>query len=266
MILYGKPVAEKIYEALKDEIFLLKKKKIVPQIAVILVGENPVSLSYVQLKEKKARELGVQFKLYHLPENVAQNSIKILIQDLNKNKFIHGIIIQLPLPKNFDREAILRLIDPQKDIDGFYGDFPAPTASAIIEILDFYKIDLKSKKIVLVGHGRLVGGPLEKILIEKGLKPIICDSKTKDLKSQTKKADILISATGMPGLIAFDMIQKNTIVIDAGTAELDGKLVGDVSPEVYQKAHTYTPTPGGVGPVTVAVLMKNLVSTICDQP
>lgn len=265
MILYGKQVAEKIYKNLQKEIEAFRAKKITPSLAVVLIGENPASLSYITVKEKVAARLGIDFRLFHLPGFVQEREVKKLLEDLNHNKFISGIIVQLPLPKDFDTENILKKISPLKDIDGFCGKFPAPTAQAILEILQFYKIFLKNKKIVLVGHGRLVGKPLEKLLLKNGLKPQICDSKTKNLKNILDTAEIIISAVGVSGLIKPEMVNKNAIVIDAGTSESKGKMAGDVDPAVYPKVRAYSPVPGGVGPVTVACLLRNVIEAAKRQ-
>jgi len=263
MILYGKPIAQEIYQELKKKIDDLEIK---PSLAVVLVGEDPASLQYVHAKEKIAEEIGIGFKLYHLPGIVLEDNLINLICDLNKNKYISGIVVQLPLPKEFDTEKMLKAITPTKDIDGFSGKYSVPTAQAILEILKFYNIDIKNKNILIVGHGRLVGEPLEKILLKQRIQPNVCDSSCKDLAEQTLRADIIVSCAGIPGLIKANMVSKRAIVIDAGTAESSGKIVGDVDKEVYDakqlhynKVSSYSPTPGGVGPVTVAMLMKNLV-------
>lgn len=251
MILQGKLVARKIYLNFKKDLKLLKKKKIQPAMAVILVGEDPASLAYIKVKEKVAQRLGVDFKLFHLPAITPEKEVEKLIDDLNKNKYISGIIVQLPLPESFKTDKIIQKIKKEKDMDGFRGGYPAPTAQAILAMLKFYGFDLKDKKIVIVGYGRLVGQPLVKLLKKQGLKPIVCDSKTADLNQKTKGADILISATGIAGLVKPAMVRKEAIVIDAGAT-------GDVDPLVYQKVQGYTPVPGGVGPVTVAILFSNL--------
>lgn len=259
MFLYGKPVAEKIYQQIQNEIKLMQKK---PFLAVILVGDDPASLTYVKVKERKANELGIGFKLFHFPEIVPQKELEKLITDLNINEFINGIVVQLPLPNAISSDEIIKLIDPKKDIDGFLGNHPAPTAQAILDIFKFYQIGLASKEIVIIGHGRLVGAPLEKLLLKQGITASICDSKTTDLKEKTLSADILISAVGCPGLITEDMVKEGAIIVDAGTSEVSGKMIGDVTPEVYQKVASYTPNPGGVGPVTVAELFNNLVMAV----
>lgn len=256
MILDGKVVAEKIYKDIKAEMRGLKNK---PILAVILIGEDPASVSYTKMKEKKAKELGLGFRLCAIPEIGRPDELDKLINDLNHNEFIGGIIIQLPLPEKFETERVLSEIDPKKDVDGLTGEKPTATACAIMEILDFYKIDLKGKHIVLIGKGKLVGTPLSKILSEMNLDLVVCDTKTRNLKKETLKADVLISAAGHPGLIKKDMVKKDAVVIDAGTAEIGGEIVGDVNENVYPIASAYTPSKGGVGPVTVACLMKNLV-------
>lgn len=252
MILKGAPVAEKIYESLKI--------RGAPRLAVILVGDDPASVVYVKIKEKIATQLGIGFDLFHLPGISSQKEVEKIIAGLNQNDKIAGIIVQLPLPEGFDAECVLKLLSPAKDVDGFYGRFPAPTAQAIWEILRFYGIFLEDKKIVIVGRGRLVGAPLGKLLHKMGFKPAVYDSHTTDLARKLKNADIIVTATGVPGLINLAMVSARTIIIDAGTSEAGGKLVGDVDLAVYQKVQSYTPVPGGVGPVTVACLMRNVVA------
>lgn len=259
MILYGKPVAEKLEQDIKIEITKLAQENIKPFLAVILVGEDPASILYTRKKREKAENLGIGFRLYHLPLNTPEQHILDLVNLLNSNKEVHGLIIQLPLPENLDTAKILAAITPKKDIDGLNGGQTPPAAAAVLEIINFYNIDLMGKKIVLVGHGKLVGAPLEKILTAQGVEVLVCDSKTNDLKSVTLSADIIISGVGKPGLITPEMVRKEATVIDAGTAESKGSTVGDVDTSVYEKVDSYTPVPGGVGPVTVACLMKNLI-------
>jgi len=258
MILYGKPVAEKIYKEIKLNIATKSPK---PILAVVLVGENASSLAYVKLKEKRAKDLGIGFELYHFPNIVNQEALEKLIDDLNCNKYVTGILVQLPLPKKIDEKKILSKIKQKKDVDGLTGKKPTVTALAIMEILKYYHIDLANKNIVIVGHGKLVGAPLEKLLKEKKYKVTVCDKSTSDIKDKILTADIIITATGVPGLITADMVKKSAVIIDAGMAEIDGKIQGDVDAKVYEKVSAYTPSPGGVGPVTVACLMKNLTKS-----
>ena len=251
MILFGKPVAEKIYQSLNIKGRLT--------MAVVLVGEDPASLAYVHAKEKQAARLDIEYKLFHLPGIASEKKVLELIENLNKNKYINGIIVQLPVPEGFDTDKVLSAIASDKDIDGFYSQkFSSPTAKAILEILRFYDIDIKNKKVVIVGYGRLVGKSLAEMLKKEGIQPIICTSNS-DIASETIDADIIISATGIPHLIKPAMVSEKAVVIDAGTAESHGKIRGDVDPKIYEKVKAYTPTPGGVGPVTVACLMRNLV-------
>jgi len=261
MILYGKPVVEAIENEIKETIIDLKAENVLPFLAVILAGDDPASVLYTKKKQEKAESLGLGFRLYHFPADITEENIATLIGDLNLNKNVHGIIIQLPLPEGFNTEKLLALIDPSKDVDGLNGGFPTPTAGAILELLDYYQIDLKAKKVVLVGYGKLVGQPLEKILSEKNIDLIVCDSKTNDIKNILLSADVIISGVGKPGLITAEMVNEKVILIDAGTAESNGSTVGDVAPEVYTKVAGYSPVPGGVGPITVMKLLKNVVES-----
>lgn len=256
MILFGKPVAEKIYTEIKKEMY---EKKLKPFLAVILVGENSASISYINAKERVAKELSIGFRLYHFPEIAREEEVLKLINDLNRNDYISGIVVQLPLPEKMSIANIINKISPEKDVDGFLGKYPTPAASAILEILNYYKIELENKNIVIIGRGRLVGAPLEKLLIEKNIKTKICDKKTSNLGEVTRSADIIISATGASDLITSEMVNSDTIVIDAGIAESSGKICGDLAKNARNKVASYSPVPGGVGPVTVACLMKNLV-------
>ena len=261
MILLGHPVVEAIETGIKETIKCLAQEKIQPYLAVILVGDDPASVLYTRKKKEKAESLGIGYRLYHLPATIGEENILTLIDDLNKNKFVHGIVVQLPLPSDFETAKILTSISPEKDVDGLNGGYPPPAAGAIMEMLKFYKIDLANKKIVLVGRGKLVGEPLAKILREQNIDFEVCDSKTLNLKPITSSADIIVSGVGKPGLITAEMIKSQAIIIDAGTAESNGSTIGDVDPEVYNKATSYSPVPGGVGPVTVVKLLKNVVES-----
>lgn len=257
MILIGKPIKEKILEDLRKKIDVESLK---PALAVVLVGSDPASLSYVKVKEKVALSLGIHFHLYKFEENDAEKDIIESIEYLNIDPDTSGIIVQLPLPKVMDTQKILNTVLKSKDVDGFLGGFAPPTVLSILEILKFYQIELKNKNIVLVGNGELVGKPLNKELLKMGYSPIVCDSQTKDLVSILQNADIIISATGKHGLITSDMVKSDAIIIDAGTAEANGEMTGDILPEVQKKVISYSPVPGGVGPVTVAMLMRNVVT------
>ena len=261
MVLEGRPVAQAIETELTQKIANLKAKNIQPFLAVILVGSDPPSVLYTRKKQEKAEALGIGYRLYRFPANIAEEDIVEVITDLNLNKNVHGIIVQLPLPESFDTAKVLGAINQSKDVDGLNGGFSPPAVGAILELLKFYKIDLTDKKVVLVGRGKLVGEPLEKILKEQNIDLTVCDSKTIDLADEIKKADVAISAVGKAGLITCEMVTDKTIIIDAGTAESNGSTLGDVAPEVYAKVASYSPVPGGVGPITVVSLLKNVVTS-----
>lgn len=269
-ILDGILVAQKINEQTQDDVLKLKAKNINPHLAVILVGEDPASQLYVSIKEKKCQKLGIDFSKYLLPANITEQEILYLIDSLNKDEEIHGIIIQLPLPKQFDSEKIINHIDSKKDADALTKKaiVNAPTAAGIVEMLRFYGIELENKKIVIVGYGKLVGKPLEKILKNdyKDLNIIICDSKTNNLSKITKSADIIISAVGKPHLITQQMVKNDVVIVDAGTSETNGEITGDVDWENLQNIASFiTPVKGGVGPITVAKLLENVVTLTKKQ-
>jgi methylenetetrahydrofolate dehydrogenase (NADP+)/methenyltetrahydrofolate cyclohydrolase len=269
MILLGRPVADAIETQLKQKIADLKTKNIKPYLAVLLIGDDPASVLYTRKKKEKAESLGIGYRLYKTPATVSEEVVLTLINDLNKNKNVHGIVVQLPLPAGYDTAKILSEIEKGKDVDGLKDglgqservEFYPPAAGAILEILNFYQIDLKDKKVVLVGRGKLVGEPLEKIFLKQNIDLTVCDSKTLNLKPITLSADVIISGVGKPGLITAEMVLPQTIIIDAGTAESNGSTIGDVSPSVYEKVASYSPVPGGVGPVTVVKLLKNVVES-----
>lgn len=258
-LLDGKKLAKKIINQLKKEFKLLPPTKLV----VVMVGADSASKSFVKQKQKTAQDLGVEFETIRLSSKISTSSLAKKILKLARDKTITGIIIQLPLPKHINEEKIIKLIPAEKDVDALNTNklVDPPAASGIIKLINFYKIKLQNKTIVIVGKGRLVGKPLVKLLkkTKQNIKLITCDINTKDLKKQTLKADILVSATGTPCLITKNMIKKKTIVIDAGFSKIKGKIVGDVDFKgVKNKASYITPNPGGVGPVTVAMLFSNL--------
>ncbi len=252
-IIDGRKIAEDIKNNLKNKVKGLT-------LAVILVGKDPSSLIYIKQKEKLCQELKVNFKIYTLQEDTIEEKLIELLKTLNEDKKINGILIQLPLPKHINRDNILKEISPKKDADGFNSDLMPCTPKAILKILENENISLKDKKIVVVGQGFTVGQPLTKILKNKGYSVITCNSKTPNLKEVTKQADILITAVGKPQLITKDMVKKGVVVIDAGTSRINNKVVGDVDFEsVKEIASKITPVPGGVGPVTVAMVLENLL-------
>lgn len=275
-IINGLLVAKKINQKTKIAVKMLLEKNISPKLAVVLIGDDPASKLYVKIKEKKARELNISTINIHLPVSITNYEVIKEIEKLNQNPTIHGVLLQLPLPEHLDTLKILETIDPEKDVDGLHPknlgqlllDNPfvvPPTAEAIIALLKYYKISLTGKHIVLVGYGKLVGKPLAAMisLSNQHATLTVCNRKTKNLSSFTQKADILISAAGVPNLIKKEMIKKNAIIIDAGTSKFKNKITGDVDFEnVKNKCAYITPPKGGVGPVTVAKLMENLINLI----
>ena len=267
-LLDGKKLADDIFLGLRRKI---KEKMINARLAVIIIGNNPSSKLYVKIKKQKCEEVGIKFELIEFEENTSEKALIRKIIELNSNKETTGILIQLPLPDNINTNKILNTILLEKDVDGLTdaamkklenGDEISVccTPKGIIRLLE-QNIELNHKKIVLVGQGRLVGKPLSLMLKNRNLEFTACDDKTNNLKSETRKADILISATGVPHLIKKDYIKDGVIIVDAGTAELNHKIVGDVDfDDVKNKTSFITPVPGGVGPMTVAMLMENIVN------
>lgn len=266
-ILSGKIIAQKIIEQIKAELCLPIFKKNPPRLAVILVGEDPASVLYVDKKVKQAEEIGVKIDVYRFSDLVKPAKVFELIERLNRSVKVHGIIVQLPLPRNFDRRKIIWAIDPQKDVDGFQmREFHPPAPQGIIELLSYYRIPIYNRKVTLVGYGILVGKPLSVLLKKRGADVTVCTSQTKNFEQSVRSAEIVICAAGKPKLITAGMVSKNQIVIDAGTSSEGGTTVGDVDFErVARKVKAISPVPGGVGPLTVAILFRNLVKAAKSQ-
>ena len=277
-IIDGKRIAKKIKAELKNEVLNLKKKGVIPELAVILVGENPSSKIYVKNKEKACQEIGIISKVYTFGKNVVQKDILSLIFRLNRDKKINGILVQLPLPKGFDTEKIISAIDPKKDVDCFHPEnigrlflgfprfFPC-TPSGIVEILSKSNLKIAGKDMTIVGRSNIVGKPLSIMATNADATVTLVHSKTKKLKEKCLRADILVSATGKIGLIKANMVKMGAIVIDVGiNYNKNGKLTGDVDFErVKRKAIAITPVPGGVGPMTIAMLLKNTIKAAKDN-
>jgi len=265
VILDGKKLAEKILNKLRKEI----KKLPSIRLAVVLVGNNPASLNFIKQKQKSAEEIGAKFKLYKLDSKIDNQNLVKEVNKIVKNKFNTGIVIQLPLPKHINIQEILNLVPWEKDVDALSVDNPIvepPTASGIMRILEEYDIKAERKNVVIVGRGKLVGRPLAIMMAKINANLIICDRKTENLASKTLKADILVSATGQPHLIRENMVKKGVVVVDAGFSKINNKIIGDVNFEKVKKKASYiTPVPGGVGPVTVAMLMSNLIKLAKKQ-
>ncbi len=268
----GKALAKSIRENLKEEVDELKKNGINPRLAVIMVGDDKASKVYVKNKSKACEEIGVDYKEYLLEEDTTMDELLNLIHILNVDKNIHGILLQSPLPKQLDINEAFKEIATEKDVDGFnpinvgklslnQDCFVSCTPYGIIKMLECYNVPLEGAHAVIVGRSNIVGKPLLQCLLNKNATVTICHSKTKDLANTTKNADIVIAALGKPNFIKADMVREGAVVIDVGiNRNEEGKIVGDVDFEdVSKKASYITPVPGGVGPMTIAMLMVNVV-------
>ena len=269
-IIDGKMVASHIKDNIAAEVQILKNKTgKTPGLAVVLVGDDPASAVYVKNKNKTCKNIGFQSFEHILSENTSEDKLLNLINDLNNDDQVNGILVQLPLPSHISSKKILVAINPQKDVDGFHLEnvgrlvtgnalFKPCTPAGIIKLLDEYKIAIEGKNAVIIGRSNIVGKPVSFLLLERNATVTICHSRTKDLPSLTRSADILIAAIGKPNFVSLDMVKNNAVVIDVGINRLDGKLVGDVDfASVSKQASLITPVPGGVGPMTIAMLMEN---------
>lgn len=268
----GKKLAKEIREKLKIECGELKEKGIRPKLAVIMVGEDKASKVYVKNKSKACDEIGIEFEEYLLDENTKQEELIELIEKLNKDNTINGILLQSPIPRHLDINEAFRTIAPEKDVDGFnpvnvgklclnQDTFVSCTPYGIMKMFEAYDIDLEGKNIVIIGRSNIVGKPLIQCCLNKNATVTVCHSRTKDLKEHTKNADVIIAAIGKSKFITEDMVKQGAVIIDVGiNREEDGKLTGDVDFEnVSKKASYITPVPGGVGPMTIAMLMNNVI-------
>lgn len=231
---------------------------VAPKLAIILTTENSVSKAYIRMKKRYGTDILVDVDLYE----IKQSEVKELITRLNADETVHGIIVQLPLTDMGQADEVLNMVSPDKDVDGLGEDagFDPATPLAILWLLSGYNVDLAGKHVLLVGHGRLVGAPLAKLIRASGVEPVIADKYTKDLKAETLKADVIITATGKHGVIRPDMVKEGAVVVDAGVASEGGKLRGDLAPEMYERDDlTLTPPKGGVGPLTVCALFDNVI-------
>ncbi|MDD2640337.1 MAG: bifunctional methylenetetrahydrofolate dehydrogenase/methenyltetrahydrofolate cyclohydrolase FolD [Arcobacteraceae bacterium] len=272
-ILDGKALSQKIKEEVKLEAKKLQDdKKITPGLAVILVGNDPASAAYVGMKSKACKEAGIYSIVHEMPETISQDAILEILSMMNKNPNIDGILVQLPLPKHIDTTAILEAIEPSKDVDGFHAYnvgrlvsgldcFIPATPYGVMELLKEYNIDPKGKNVCVVGASNIVGKPMGTLLLNAHATVTTCHIYTKDLKAHTLQADIICVGAGVVNLIKEDMVKEDAIVVDIGINRLDnGKLVGDVDYEnVAPKCSYITPVPGGVGPMTIAMLLKNTI-------
>tara|TARA_Y100000310_G_scaffold201229_1_gene201308 strand:- start:5091 stop:5939 length:849 start_codon:yes stop_codon:yes gene_type:complete len=267
-IIDGKLLQGKILEGLKKKISKLKDK---PGIALVMVGEDAASQIYVNSKEKNCKKVGIYCERHNLPKNTKDMELLRLIDDLNQNQKIHGILVQMPLPKHIEEKLIVDAILPHKDVDGFtpvsLGNMmegnpliePA-TPRGIMELIDSTKIDLKGKHVVVIGRSNIVGKPVALMLLARDATVTVCHSKTKNLGEITKTADVLVVACGKANMIKGDMVKEGAVVIDVGINRVNGKVVGDVDfDSVKDVAGFITPVPGGVGPMTIAMMLDNLL-------
>ena len=278
VIIDGKQVASKIKSRVAEEIRELAQKDIIVTLAIIAVGSDPASEVYVRNKKKACEELGITLMEFKLPENYGQDKLLSLIENLNNDPAVNGILCQLPLPKNYNEEAVINAIAPAKDVDAFHpvnvghimtGDytFLPCTPAGVLELLSYYNIDISGKDCVVVGRSNIVGKPMSMMLLNKNGTVTITHSKTVNLKAKCLRADILIVAVGKPKFITEDMISDGAVVIDVGiNRDENGKLCGDVDFEnVKEKCSYITPVPGGCGPMTVAMLMQNTLTAAIAQ-
>lgn len=259
--LNGKELAGYIQERQAHQVRGLRQARgVTPKLAIVVTDlENSVIDVYTRLKSRYGAEIEIEVDVHKIP----QAEVKALLNKLSIDESVHGIIVQLPLADRSETEEIVGLVDPHKDVDGLvdHSDFEPATALAVMWLLSGYNVDLAGKNVLLVGHGKLVGQPLEKLMLADGITPAIADRRTLDLKAETLKADVIVTATGVAGLIKPDMLKEKAVVIDAGVASEGGKTVGDVAPEVYETRNdlTITPVKGGVGPLTVCALFDNVI-------
>ena len=278
VIIDGKELAKKIRTKLKIECKELKEKNINSKLAVIMVGEDPASKVYVRNKSRACEEVGIEYEEYLLDANITQKELIELIKKLNNDKTVNGILLQSPIPSNLDINEAFRTIAPEKDVDGFnpvnvgklvlgQDTFVSCTPYGIIKMFEEYNIDLTGKNVVILGRSNIVGKPLIHCCLNKNATVTTCHSKTQNIKEIASKADILISAIGKANFVTADMVKENAVVIDVGINRLDdGKITGDIDFEnVKEKASYITPVPGGVGPMTIAMLMNNVIKATKRQ-
>ena len=271
-ILDGKAVSLKVKESVKVRADELKKFGVEPTLAVVLVGEDKASQTYVRAKEKACNEYGIKSVAHRLSENTTRNELLALINVLNLDDSIHGILVQLPLPKHIDTNVVLAAIDPRKDVDGFHAvnvgklvsgldGFVPCTPLGVMEILKEYGIEVAGLNAVVIGRSNIVGKPMANLLLNASATVTVTHSKTKNLKEICKNADLIVAAIGRPFFLKADMVKDGAVVVDVGINRLDdGRLVGDVDfDEVAPKCSYITPVPGGVGPMTIAMLLNNTI-------
>ncbi len=278
-IIDGKAVSASVRERIaKDTAEFAKKTGIIPGLAVIIVGENPASQVYVRNKHTACRDVGMNSVVIEMPENTTQDELLKKVDELAKDNAIHGILVQLPLPAHIDEEMVIKSIPPEKDVDAFHPanvgrimignqSFVPCTPAGVMELLDAYGIEIEGKNCVIIGRSNIVGKPQAMLMLQKNATVTICHSKTNNLAEVTSKADILVAAVGRSKFVTADMVKDGAVVIDVGINRgADGKLCGDVDFDaVFEKASYITPVPGGVGPMTITMLLKNTLTAAKDS-
>lgn len=271
-LINGKELAKKVRKDLKQEVITLKEKGVNPKLAVIMVGNDPASSVYVKNKSKACEKVGIEFEEYLLEENTTEDELLNLIEKLNNDNSVNGILLQSPVPKHIDINKAFRTISPDKDVDGFnpvnvgnltIGEdaFISCTPYGIVKMFEEYNIELEGKNAVILGRSNIVGKPMIQCMLNKNATVTVCHSRTKNIEEITRNADVVISAIGKPKFVKENMVKDGSVVIDVGINRLeDGSIVGDVDFDTVSKKASYiTPVPGGVGPMTIAMLLNNVV-------
>ncbi|HHT73259.1 MAG TPA: bifunctional methylenetetrahydrofolate dehydrogenase/methenyltetrahydrofolate cyclohydrolase FolD [Firmicutes bacterium] len=270
-IINGKEIAAQIRSELKERVDRLASEGRRPGLAVVLVGDNPASAVYVRMKKKACQEIGIYSEEHRLPSTISQGELLALVDQLNADPKIHGILVQLPLPKGLDEEEVINRIDPRKDVDGFHPvnvgklsiglpAFVPCTPAGVLELVKRTGTTIAGKKVVVLGRSNIVGKPAAMLFLRENATVTICHSRTVNVKDECAQGDILVVAVGQPQLVKGDWVKPGAVVIDVGINRVDGQIVGDVDfSEVKEVAGAITPVPGGVGPMTIAMLMKNTV-------
>ncbi|MGI8316188.1 bifunctional methylenetetrahydrofolate dehydrogenase/methenyltetrahydrofolate cyclohydrolase FolD [Halobacillus mangrovi] len=270
-VIYGKQLAEELRQEMKEEVSELHNHNIHPKLVVVIIGEDPASMSYVKGKQRASEKIGLDSELIELPESTSEKELLDLIDQLNEDQTVHGILVQLPLPDHIEDQKVIEAITPEKDVDGFHPinvgrlltgqeTFYPCTPYGIMVMLKRANITIEGKHVVIVGRSNLVGKPVGQLLLNENATVTHCHSRTKNLRDHTKQADILIVAAGKAGLITGDDIEEGTVVIDVGVNRVDGKLTGDVDfDSACEKASHITPVPKGVGPMTITMLLHNTI-------
>ena len=264
----GRAVAKNWKEEIAKQTAGLIGKGVTPHLAVVLVGENPASQVYVRNKENACIKAGIRSTVIRLDEGCTQAELEDTVRKLNGDASVHGILVQLPLPKHLDESRVLALIDPDKDVDGFHAmnsgrlmngqpRFVPCTPLGVMKLLEAYDIPVAGRHAVIIGRSNIVGKPMAMLLLAKDATVTVCHSKTQNLSELARQADILVAAVGRPGFVTADMVKPGAAVIDVGINRVDGQIVGDVAPEVERVAGYLTPVPGGVGQMTIAMLLAN---------